>query len=97
MKKLIFILLKIVEVVLVYVIVGYTVYDYGYKPFFNWLDNILGWHWMIIINNIILFLSLVLLVKRGHLKAWIQSNKKWSENIVNKLKRQSAIREKPKM
>lgn len=87
MKKLIFILLKIIEVILAFILVWFVIYKPFISHLIDWLINILGCYWVLILNNIVLLYCLVRLIRTGFFKAWFDSNKKWSQNIVNWSKR----------
>lgn len=85
MNKLIFSILKIAEVALTLAFAYYLIYEPLVRDILVKLSLIMGYKTQFILNNIIIVLCIVFLIRRGHLKAWISANKIWSKAIVNSI------------
>lgn len=87
MKKLVFILLKITEVLLAFIVIGTVAWLLGFFEFIEWVNKLLGVVVFILIDLSIIVLCFINLSRMGFFKKWFDVNKEWSQNIVNWIKR----------
>ncbi len=81
MKTLLFIVLKVLEVVAMFIIVGLLGYCVGYFKFMEWLSNYSEILFYVYNIGAILY-GAYYLTSRGVFKDWFSTNKKWVDKII---------------
>lgn len=85
MNKLIFAILKVVEIALVLAFVYYIIYEPFASILMNKIATLIGVRLFIVVYLLILAILVFRAIKRGDFKAWISANKRWSKAIANSI------------
>ncbi len=86
MRKLIFGILKIIEVILAFAFVGFAAWLANFDVFVLWLVDI-SLLLFLIVDLGIFFLCLINLILIGFFQDWMKSNWIWTDQIINIFKK----------
>ena len=90
MKTLLFIVLKVLETITAFAIVGGVAYSVGYFRLVRWF----GEHCLVlflVLDIAVLAYCLYSLISDGSFKEWFALNKKWVNSIFDKINLKSKI------
>lgn len=82
MRKIIFIILKIIETVLAFTVVAFIAWFVGFDVFIEWVYGVIGIRTLLILDLVFVIICFAYLVSSGFFKYWFGINWRWTDSII---------------